>query len=181
MYILTGPVHSGKTTLLQNTIPVLKEKNLRIDGYLSEANWKNKEFIGYDLVDLKDFCYHPFIRQRGQKEWQRISSFYFLPETLDRAIRIIHRCKKNVDLCIVDEVGPLELKGNGVWPALKDVLKISKQNLLLVVRKSILKDLMGKMQRDDFVVYDIDKNKTPALLAESLSRNIEKMRESVSQ
>jgi nucleoside-triphosphatase THEP1 len=180
MYILTGPVHSGKTTLLKNILSSLEEKDLSIDGYLSEANWKDEEFIGYDLYDLKDPQYFPFIRKKGQKDWQRIGPFYFLPETLDRAQRIIHRCK-NTDLCIVDEVGPLELKEKGVWPALKDILKIPEQNMLLVVRKSILKDFMGKMQRDDLVLFDIDKNKTPALLAESLLRNIEKKRESVSQ
>lgn len=180
MFILTGPVHSGKTTFLKNTIPVLREKKLRIDGYLSEGIWKNKEFIGYDLYDLKDHQYFPFIHKKGQEDWQRIGPFYFLPETLDRAQRIIHRCK-NTDLCIVDEVGPLELKEKGVWPALKDILKIPEQNMLLVVRKSIFKDFMGKMQRDDLVLFDIDKNKTPALLAESLLRNIEKKRESVSK
>lgn len=175
--ILTGPVHSGKTTLLKNTIPVLRENYFLIDGYLSEAIWKNKEFIGYDLIDLKDHRYHPFIRKQGQQDWQRIGPFSFLPGTLDIAKKIIHRSKK-ADLCVVDEVGPLELTGKGIWPALEDVLLIPKQNVLLVVRESILIKFIGNIKRDDFVVYDIEQNKTPARLAESLFRDIEKKRRS---
>jgi nucleoside-triphosphatase THEP1 len=173
--ILTGPVHSGKTTFLKNTIPLLREKNFRIDGYLSDAIWKNKEFIGYDLIDLKDHRYHPFIRKQGQQDWQRIGPFFFLPKTLDIAKKIIHRSKK-ADLCVVDEVGPLELTGKGVWPILKDILMFPNPHLLLIVRDSILKKFIGNIQRDDFVVYDIEQNKTPARLAESLSQDIEKRR-----
>jgi nucleoside-triphosphatase THEP1 len=173
--ILTGPVHSGKTTLLKNTIPVLREKNFRVDGYLSDAIWKNEEFMGYDLIDLKDHRYHPFIRKQGQQDWQRIGPFFFLPGTLDIAKKIIHRSKK-ADLCVVDEVGPLELTGKGVWPILKDILMFPNPHLLLIVRDSILKKFIGNIQRGDFVVYDIEQNKTPARLAESLSQDIEKRR-----
>lgn len=175
--ILTGPVHSGKTTFLKNTIPLLREQNFEIDGYLSEAIWKNKEFLGYDLVDLKDQRYHPFIRKQGQLDWHRIGSFFFLPGTLDIAKKII-RMSKKADFCIVDEVGPLELTGKGVWPALKDVLTIPEQDVLLVVRESILKNFMEKIQRDDFVVYDIEQNKKPLRLAESLMQDLEKRRKS---
>lgn len=175
--ILTGPVHSGKTTFLINTIPLLRGRNFEIDGYLSEAIWKDKEFFGYDLVDLKDHRYHPFIRKQGQQDWQRIGPFFFLPGTLDIAKKIIRRSKK-ADLCIVDEVGPLELTGKGVWPVLKDVLMIPKQDVLLVVREALLKNFMGKIQRDDFVVYDIEQNKKPLRMAESLMQDLEKRRKS---
>jgi nucleoside-triphosphatase THEP1 len=158
-------------------MPVLREKNLGIDGYLSESIWKNQELIGYDLVDLKDRRRHPFIRKQGQEEWQRIGPFFFLPGTLEAAKKIIRRSKK-ADLCIVDEVGPLELKGFGVWPALKGVLIIPELNALLVVRDSILKNFISIIQANDFVVYDIEQTKTRNRLTESLYRDIEIRRKS---
>jgi nucleoside-triphosphatase THEP1 len=175
--ILTGPVHSGKTTFLKNIILVLQARNLGIDGYLSEAVWTNKEFIGYDLFDLMGHRYHPFIRKQGQEEWQRIGPFFFLPGTLGIAENIIRRSKK-ADLCVVDEVGPLELKGRGVWPALKDALVIPKQDVLLVVRDSILKNFIEKIQRDDIVVHDIEPNKNSLHMIESLMEDLEKRRKS---
>ena len=170
--ILTGPVHSGKTTLLRDTLSVLRGNNLRVDGYLSEAIWENKEFVGYDLVDLKEQTRHLFIRKHGREDWQRIGPFYFLPGTLDAAKKIIRRGKKE-DICIVDEVGPLELKGMGVWPALEELLTTPGQNALLVVRDSILKEFIGNFQKHHFVVYDISQNRSPDLFAGSLLRDIE--------
>lgn len=175
--ILTGPVHSGKTTLLKNTFPALREKKFRIDGYLSEAIWKNEEFLGYNLFDLMSYKYHPFILKQGQESWQKIGPFFFHPETLDLAKKIIHRSVKT-DLCIVDEVGPLELSGKGVWPALEEVLTILQPHLLLVARDSILEKVLDKTQRDDFVVYDIEQYKTPLRMAESLILDLEKWRKS---
>jgi nucleoside-triphosphatase THEP1 len=177
MHILTGPVHSGKTTYLKTIIPELREKKLQIGGYLSEAIWKNESLVGYDLIDLIENRHLPFIRKQGLQEWQRIGPYYFLPETLDIAKTIICQCKSS-DLCIVDEVGPLELKGEGVWPALKDALEIPEQEILIVVRESILKDFIAKIQTDDFVVYDIEENKKSVGLAESIVQNLEKRRES---
>jgi nucleoside-triphosphatase THEP1 len=174
--ILTGPVQSGKTTSLKNTLPILKEKNFVIDGYLSKAVWINREFIGYDLVDLKDLRHRPFIRKQGHEDWEKIGAFFFLPETLDIAKKIIRLGGKK-DLLVVDEVGPLELKGKGVWSALEEILMIPERNILLVVRKSIMKDFLEKIQKDDLVVYDIEQTKKPLRVLEPLVENLERGRE----
>jgi nucleoside-triphosphatase THEP1 len=177
IHILKGPVHSGKTTLLKNTIPLLSEKNLRIDGYLSEAIWTGKKFFGYDLVDLRHHRRHPFIRKQGQENWETIGPFFFLPETLDLAKRIIHRSKK-ADICVVDEVGPLEISGKGVWPALKDTLRFSPPFLLLVVRNALVDRVLKKLGAADFVVSDAEQEKTPFRMVESIVRSLEYRRKS---
>jgi nucleoside-triphosphatase THEP1 len=177
IHILEGPVHSGKTTFLKNSIPLLLEKNLRIDGYLSEAIWKGKKFIGYDLVDLKGHRSHPFIRKQGHENWERIGPFFFLPKTLDAAKKIIHRSKK-ADICVVDEVGPLELSGKGVWPLLEDSLKFSHPFLLLVVRSGLVDSIVKKLGADDFVVYDVEQEKTPHRMVGSIVQHLEKRRKS---
>lgn len=119
------------------------------------------------------YKHHPFILKQGQQDWQKIGPFFFQPETLDLAKKIIHRSSKT-DLCIVDEVGPLELSGKGVWPALEVALTFSQPHLLLVVRDSIVEKVLDKIQRDDFVVHKIEQKKTPHRMAESLVQNIEK-------
>ena len=171
--ILTGPVHTGKTSLLKNTIPVLRKKNFMIDGYLSESIWENQEILGYNLFDLRDLRSHPFIRKQGQEDWETTGPFSLLPETLEIAKKIIRRSPSS-DLCVVDEVGPLELKGDGVWPALEDVLILDKPHFFLIVRDSILKIFLEKIQRDDFVLYDIEQEKTSSRMAASLLRDLNK-------
>jgi nucleoside-triphosphatase THEP1 len=173
--ILTGPVHSGKTTFLKNAILVLKENNFAADGYLSEAAWKGQEFTGYDLIDLKNDLRHPFIRKQGQEDWQKIGPFYFIPGTLDLAKKIIRRCQK-ADLCVVDEVGPLELEGKGVWPALEEAFKIPGQNLLVVVRETLLKDIMDRMPKNRVRVYATATTQKPLHMVEALMRGLKKRR-----
>jgi nucleoside-triphosphatase THEP1 len=173
--ILTGPVHAGKTILLKKTIPLLREKKFRIDGYLSESIRRNADLIGYDLIHLIQNESYPFIRTDGENEWEQIGRFYFLPETLDLAKSIVRECKK-ADLCVVDEVGPLELSGKGVWPAIEIFLKQPHPHLLLVIRNTLLDDIIEKIPAEDYRVHEIEQTKTPSHLAEGIYHDLEKGR-----
>ena len=121
IFILTGPVHSGKTTTLKRIIQQVERENLVVDGFLSEAVFKDQERAGYDLFDLKKEKSIPLLRKSGKKDWQSVGSYFFLPSGLEAAQRIISR-SQNSDICVVDEIGPLELSGKGFWPALKPIL-----------------------------------------------------------
>ncbi|MCK4431759.1 MAG: hypothetical protein KAW19_10725, partial [Candidatus Aminicenantes bacterium] len=93
IYILTGPVHSGKTSLLKKVFHELKKKEVKIDGFLSEVVWENQEAVGYNLFDLREEKAVPFIRRRGEENWQKIGPYFFLPEGLAQAQEIIFRGK----------------------------------------------------------------------------------------
>ena len=174
IYILTGPVHSGKTTLLKKITLELKHQRFKIDGFLSESLWDNQKIIGYDLLDLREDKSCPFIRKAGEKDWDRIGPFYFIPETLDLAKHIIKRAKK-MDICVVDEVGPLELSGKGLWPVLKEALSKSQPQYLLVVRITILEKFLSKINREDVRVFDMEEKDMPTEMLESLTHERKKL------
>ena len=157
IFILTGPVHSGKTTLLKEVVRELKEKKYRIDGFLSEAVWTREETVGYDLFDLKKERSIPLIRRTGEEEWQKIGSYFFIPQSLTEAEKIILRGKE-ADILVVDEVGPLELSGRGFWPALKQVVFQPLTSYILVIRKNIIKDFLAMLGKSEVKIFDI-KNK----------------------
>jgi iron complex transport system ATP-binding protein len=142
IHILTGPVHSGKTTALKTVTNLLKSQNIKVGGFLSLYTEEKDRFVGYDLFDLNEETRIPFIRKEGQKSWQRIGSYFFIPESLDHAQNIIRQSTKE-DICVVDEVGPLELEGKGLWPALRDIIALSSPEYILVIREPIL-DLWPK-------------------------------------
>jgi nucleoside-triphosphatase THEP1 len=168
IFILTGPVHSGKTTLLKNVVEELKRQKYRIDGFLSEPIWKSEEIVGYDLFDLKEERSIPLMRRTGEKKWQKIGSYFFIPQGLAKAEKIILR-EKDVDILVVDEVGPLELSGKGFWPALEQVIFNPSNIYLLVVRINILEDFLPTLGKREVKIFDI-KNK------ESFSRLIEEIK-----
>jgi iron complex transport system ATP-binding protein len=176
IYILTGPVHSGKTTLLKNTIPLLLQKDFRIDGYLSESVWKNNECQGYKLVDLKEHQAHPFITKKGKEGWQKAGPYYFVPESLSKAKEIIRRAISS-ELAVIDEVGPLELAGRGVWPALAKTVFSAQPDFFLVIRDSVLEQFLSILKKDVVLVYTVVEKITPPRLAASLREKIEKRRQ----
>jgi len=133
--ILTGPVHSGKTTKLMQWAAVHKN----IDG------------IFQPVIDDKRFIYHISSRTlkileaaeaQPENELIIIGKYKFRKSVFDWAQNILLDClDKKLDWLIIDEIGPLELEGKGLEPAISKIFnQIDKLNgnVLCVVRDSIL-------------------------------------------
>ncbi len=150
--------------MLQRVTAQLKSQNITVYGFLSLSIKENNEFIGYDLYDLKRDAQSPFIRKEGEKHWQRIGAYFFIPETLDRAQNIILHAGE-ADICIIDEVGPLELEGKGLWPALKKVIDLPFPDYVFVVRDSILENWLRTMGQSRLKIFEVsDKELYPKMV-----------------
>jgi len=171
IFILTGPVHIGKTTVLERVVHELRKEKIDINGFLSEAVLENQEVIGYDLFDIKKEESIPFIRKEGERDWQRIGPFSFIPQGLARAKEIIFQSKEDA-LLIVDEVGPLELAGKGLWPALKEVIFKPSKRSILVVRTGILEDFLALLGKSGVKVFDIKDKRIFHQLTKSLGSRL---------
>jgi nucleoside-triphosphatase THEP1 len=154
IFLLSGPVHSGKTTLLKKAAREFKNQGVRIDGFLSEAVFAGKDRTGYDLLDIQEERSLPLLRIAGEEEWQKTGPYFFVPLGIEKAEKIILR-SGGVDICVVDEVGPLEIEGRGFWPALERVLLPPSTHFLISVRESILENFMEILGKTDAKVFDI--------------------------
>ena len=161
--ILTGPIHSGKTSLLKKVAGRLKDLNVPIEGFLSESINKEGDTFGYDLYDLRNGQTIPFIRKQGQKEWEKIGAYSFIPAGLERAKKIIMNHDSSYWL-FIDEIGPLELEGKGLWPVLRHSLRVPQQKIICVVREQILESFLQRIEIPDNFVYDIRDGETSVRL-----------------
>jgi nucleoside-triphosphatase THEP1 len=152
--VLSGGVHSGKTTFLKNLRPSLEALRLPFCGYLSPSVMVEGRIAGYDLMDVRTARSIPFLRTEGEAGWQKVGPYFFLPGGLEAATAAI-RGHKPGEMLIVDEVGPMELSGGGVWPALKEDIAKPLFNGLLVVRKPLVNDLRGRLKNQQVEVFDI--------------------------
>jgi nucleoside-triphosphatase THEP1 len=152
--ILVGPVGSGKTTLLKRVVAGLKEQDVRFTGYLSERVMDGQKTRGYDLVNIRDGKALPFLRREGGEGWPRAGSFFFVPDGIQAAWDIIRHTRAG-ELLIVDEVGPEELDGGGIWPALKNVLFMPSFWGLCAVRETILDDFRIILGNRPLRVFDV--------------------------
>lgn len=155
IFVLTGPVHSGKTTLLLKLVREWKDQGLKVHGYLSLMAIKNGKTVGYDLFDIKEERAVPFLRRKGEKHWQKIGPFFFIPETLERAQNKI-LSRQGDEILVVDEIGPLELQGMGVWPALSMALSRRPFRCLLVVRRPLVNDFQKLLGERPVMIFDVE-------------------------
>ena len=171
IFLLSGPIHSGKTSLIKVIIKELQSVNIKLDGFISNPIFKNKEIIGYDLFDLKKEKPLPFIVKFGENSWQKIGSFFFIPEGLKEANKIILR-GKDADILIIDEIGPLELSGQGVWPSLKKVISPPVTRLLLVVRENIIENFRKLLGNGRMKIFNIENKEVAGHIIEDIITNL---------
>jgi nucleoside-triphosphatase THEP1 len=143
LYILTGPVHSGKTTALMNWIkkrtdvygiltPLVNEKRVFLDIQISEQF--AMETAEYDSTILT------------------VGRFKFSKKSFDRAIGIIRDAIYKKGWLIIDEIGPLELRGEGFHDVLKEVIVQRKDKLLLVVREELIEKVKKYFELNAFEI-----------------------------
>jgi nucleoside-triphosphatase THEP1 len=167
IFILTGPVHGGKTTFLENSLVRWSARELAPGGFLSVAVTDASGATGYDLLELKSGRLHPYLRRQGEPGAERIGPFFFVPSILERANAIIREAGPR-ELLIVDEIGPLELQGGGLWPVVREALSRPGMSLLLVVREEILEDVVAALGPSRPLVFDVRDPNVRQLVAASL-------------
>jgi len=136
IYILTGPVQSGKTTTIANWA---MRKN-DVFGILTPVISGKRMFM--DVHSREKF---EMEANAGETETLTIGKFKFSKSGFSKAEDILRNGlnEKNGWL-VVDEIGPLELRGEAFSDILKEILQSSsnQQKILLIVRDSILEEVI---------------------------------------
>lgn len=143
--VLTGRVHSGKTTFLLKEIRVRSGQGLRINGILSLAFFEGEERRGYDALDLDTGDRFPLLRTPPREGWIRVGPYGMVPEGFRSAEAAVMGVQ-DADLTLIDELGPLELAGGGFWPCLQQ-LRAQERAILAVIRETLIgpfRDLLGE-------------------------------------
>jgi len=146
--LVTGPVHAGKTTRVRTLVERMAATGVPLAGYLSRAVREGSGIVGYDLEVVGTGETQPFLRRTeagksGRRDLEA-GSFRFVPAGLNRAREIV-RGSRAGGLLVVDEVGPAELEGRGIWPPLEAQLRDPERKLLLVVRDSLLETVLERL------------------------------------
>ncbi len=163
--VYTGPRHSGKTTRLAALCREWRAAGRAVDGYLSPAvrDGRDGSPSGYDLFEIKTEAVRPFLRREdaeaggrahgAEPDGERVGRWVFVPAGLARAVDIIRSASVR-DLLVVDEFGPLELRGGGVRPALDEALLIPGRRALVVVREALREAFLETRPAAGAIVYE---------------------------
>ena len=125
VFILTAPIQSGKTTSLTEWI----RNKTNVAGILTPVI--NGKRVFQNIKTAEQF---PMEAVPGESEVLTVGRFVFSRKNFNKAVEVIRNAINNPGWLVIDEIGPMELTGNGFSDILKEVLIRRNDKLLLVVR-----------------------------------------------
>lgn len=127
--LFTGTRGSGKSTSLYELTASL---GMACGGVISLPVIQQDEKVGMDAVDLATHRRVPLARLHG--DGIPVGRYRLRRGGIAHARRAIYRGALTRQLTVIDEVGPLELRGSGLMPAVRFALRHAP-HVLIVVRQ----------------------------------------------
>ena len=128
--ILSGEIGAGKTSVASRLAVELDGRGITVGGVLSPRILDEGVTIGYTINDLMFDEERPFASL--DPPGIPVGKFFIAERGLAFARRAIERAASSVRTVFIDEVGMLELAGNGLTPAVRPLLQSQVLPILLV-------------------------------------------------
>lgn len=155
--ILSGEIQGGKTGYLRRLLEELKKKDLKMKGFMAVGVHDEKgERYGYDLHSVESGESSLYIRKTPAQGWFRHGRFSFSKEGQAFGEKILQDISsENTELAVIDELGPVELKGKGWASEVERLLSQCRCVHLWVVRKTLLKRMIRQWNIGDVLLVDV--------------------------
>ena len=139
--IVASPPHTGKSSLIARFIGLCRHRGVPAAGILAEGLWDNNQRSGFNLIDLSSGGRVPLAVRCAPHGRARIG-FAFLPEGIEAGRTALNpeRCA-DADIIVVDEVGMLEVMGQGWAPYLGALLDLPGKTHIWAVRESLVESV----------------------------------------
>ncbi len=158
--IITGEIGAGKTTFLQNLVQELKEEGISVKGIFSKRLMENGATTGYEIVNIASNKSYPFLGVEKKDFANKIGKYFIDSKGLKQAKKTL----RDIDLSeviIVDEIGKLELRGDGWADELHLLTQKNAAVLLFSVRKEVVNEVKEKWNLIPVAIFEI--NETTSL------------------
>lgn len=161
IFVITGGKSKGKTTFAARVANHLKTKGIHVAGFLAERVMNKDETTGYDILNFENGERKPFLRSVGDlpSDSIRIGKFVVDHAGYEYGKKLLkHISHRQDQLVLIDEVGALELRGEGWAGCIDELLRRSANNVMIVVRDEFVEQVKKRWSLDDAVLIRIDEN-----------------------
>lgn len=137
IYILTGPIHSGKTSALRNWCQGRND----VDGLLSPDDDSGTRYF-YEIAKGNSFAFEA--TASDAEPTITVGPFRFLTAAFERANRYLTEAAKGAHstYLVLDELGKLELKDKGLHEGARLLIpqfqESTTRHLVLVIRDTLV-------------------------------------------
>lgn len=153
VHLVTGSVNQGKTTKLIEIYNSLKNG----DGFVLKKEFVNGEHIGQKIVRLstgegRAFSMKVCFIQNPWDEIYRFGPYSFSKNGIEFAEKIAENMVKNkIEPVFIDEIGPLELNGEGFYNLLCSILDLNLETYA-AVRESCINDVIDRFKIEEYEI-----------------------------
>lgn len=158
IFIVTGAVGDGKTTFIRNLTGVFRENNIESGGVLSERVMTGGHVKGYDLVNIKTGQREVLLRENGECGPESIGRYSICLAAVETGNNILTSLVHDSNtIVVVDEVGLLELRGEGWAGSLDKLVGTNGNHLILAVRNTFIDRVITRWDLTEPVIFDVTK------------------------
>jgi nucleoside-triphosphatase THEP1 len=169
--LLTGKGGCGKTTACWKALPGLRSSGVKLAGFISppllDAGGKK---TGIEMLNLATGEHHTFARIVGRDQNPDVGVYRLEGDAIEWARGVLASALfSDIDLLVIDEIGPLELqRGGGFAFALEPLADPERiPNAIVIVRRELVNELAERLGRPDMVRVEVTEDgrgQTPAQL-----------------
>jgi nucleoside-triphosphatase THEP1 len=154
--IITGEIHQGKTTFAQKIVADLHEQKIRIAGFFSVGINENGIRTGFNLVDIVSSRQIELCSDKKNEKRLKFGRYYFNSDAISLGNEILNSNNlSDKQLIVIDEVGHLELNGQGWSNAIENIIRSNTVPQLWIVRKSLVQKCSRRWNIGNAYIFDI--------------------------
>ncbi len=167
IHIIAGDQGSGKSTLMVQLLQEARLQQLRCGGFLAKGYWHCNKRSGFDLQLIDSGRVFPFCRDKQLPGWQPLRRFFFSQDALQAGIIEMTSIREHkIDLWLIDEIGPIELKG-GLWHDLfADLVKNHEAPMVVSMRPDLAEEICRYFEIKDYLIHPVGETSASKLLAD---------------
>lgn len=156
IFIITGSVGQGKTTLAKRLALFFSENRIAAGGIISERIMTGTRTTGYYVSDIETGEKELFLSENEETGSEKTGRFFINPEGLRMGISVLKSLegRQNI-MIIIDEVGSLEIEGRGWAKCLEVLLEKSSDNIILTTRDTNIEKVSNKWNLQDALVFNV--------------------------
>jgi nucleoside-triphosphatase THEP1 len=174
--IVTGDIHSGKTTFAQKIVADLLKQKIRIAGFFSVGINENGLRTGFNLVDIGSPRQIELCSDKKNEKRLKFGKYYFNSDAISLGNEILNLDNlSDKQLIVIDEVGHLELNGLGWSNAIENITRSNTLPQLWIVRKSLVQKITRRWNISNAYIFDINESgihEVESKLTEIISNSI---------
>ena len=178
VFIVTGDVGKGKTSLLETLASRLKERDIPVGGIYSARIMEGKTTAGYNIVSFDTGETVRYLELKTDNERESIGRWEIIPGAMAKGRQMLARERlKNKKVVIIDEVGKLETKGSGWKEEIENLLKRKDTAIVLSVRKRFVEDVTVAFNISGHEIFDVSQPDAGEKLFSSVVNVLEQTQE----